>query len=303
VEEVGKDGRLVLAINAIGNEDTDGDISVSGSFDKTLQADIARVKWFLNHDKDMLLGVPIEGREEDGLVKMTAQLNMKKQISRDVLSDYELYAEHGKTLEHSVGVEEVVRSKANPKEVIEWKLWEFSTLTHWGANENTPLLDLKSMTLKEHVSFLEKAIQKSGYTQQRLKSMEESLILLRKAVGGSLIVECPCCGFRFDYNTLPQQSLDKRISDALHEHANWTLEDVLWEELKPLDEEVRAVVQSAVMSRKALKHKAMSAVKIENLFNYVCCPKCYCRVYKDDAIVEKSRKSGAGILSKIAKKI
>ena len=156
--DVDEKGRVVIAINAIGNEDDDGDISLPGSFNKTLKENINRQKWFLNHDVNILLGVPIEGKEEDSLVKMNAQLNMKKQISRDTYEDYKLYAEYNKTLEHSVGVNPVSRNKSNVKEVIEWEMWEFSTLTSWGANANTPLLEIKSMNkeeAEEHVKFLQ----------------------------------------------------------------------------------------------------------------------------------------------------
>ena len=98
--DVDEQGRVVIAVNAIGNEDADGDISMPGSFNKTLKEDFARLKWFLNHDPSILLGVPISGEEKDDLVQMTSQFNMKKQISRDTYEDYKLYAEQGRKLEH-----------------------------------------------------------------------------------------------------------------------------------------------------------------------------------------------------------
>ena len=42
--------------------------------------------------------------EEDGNLVMTGQINLKKQIGVETLEDYKLYRDHGKTLEHSVGV-------------------------------------------------------------------------------------------------------------------------------------------------------------------------------------------------------
>lgn len=184
--DVDSTGRVVIAINAIGNEDDDGDISLSGSFDKTLKNDFARLKWFLNHNTNILLGVPLEAREEDGLIKMTAQFNMKKQISLDTYEDYKLYAENGKTLEHSVGVNPVRRNKSNTKEVEEWQLWEFSTLTSWGANPNTPLLDIKNLDLnqaEEHICFLQKALSMK-YSDAKLKNIEQHINIIRKAITG-----------------------------------------------------------------------------------------------------------------------
>lgn len=185
--DVDSTGRVVIAINAIGNEDDDGDISLSGSFDKTLKNDFARLKWFLNHNTNILLGVPIEAREEDGLIKMTAQFNMKKQISLDTYEDYKLYAENGKTLEHSVGVNPVRRNKSNNKEVEEWQLWEFSTLTSWGANPNTPLLDIKNLDknqAEEHIRFLQRALSMK-YSDAKLKNIQQHIDIIRKAILGA----------------------------------------------------------------------------------------------------------------------
>ena len=40
----------------------------------------------------------------DNIYEYKGELNMKKEVSRDTYEDYKLYAEHGRTLEHSVGV-------------------------------------------------------------------------------------------------------------------------------------------------------------------------------------------------------
>ena len=147
-------GRVLIAVNAFGNTDSDGDISAPGSFKKTLKENFNRVRWFLNHDTTILLGVPIKGYEEEGFLKMEAQFNMEKQIARDTYEDYKLYQEYGKSLEHSVGLQAIKFNIDQDKQirtVTEWKLWEFSTLTHWGSNENTPLLGIKANTTLENI--------------------------------------------------------------------------------------------------------------------------------------------------------
>ncbi len=148
-QDLDQKGRVLIAVNALGNEDADGDISKPGSFKKTLKENFDRVRWFLNHDMTILLGVPVKGYEEGDYLKMEAQFNLEKQIARDTYEDYKLYAEYGKSLEHSVGLQAIkytIDQEKYTRTVTEWKLWEFSTLTHWGANENTPLLGIKSMT-------------------------------------------------------------------------------------------------------------------------------------------------------------
>lgn len=185
VEDVDEKGRVVVAANAFGNEDADGDISMEGSFQKTLKENFSRVKWFLNHDKSILLGVPIEGVEAYPYLRMVGQLNMKKQISRDTYEDYKLYAEYNKTLEHSIGVNPMKRDAKEKQRVLEWKLWEYSTLTSWGANENTPMLGIKSYEdIPGCLDWLELKMQKGNYTDAKFKQIEQQLSILR-----SLLIE------------------------------------------------------------------------------------------------------------------
>lgn len=165
--DLDKKGQVLIAVNAFGNTDSDGDISLPGSFRKTLKENFDRVRWFLNHDVTILLGVPIKGFEEGNYLKMHAQFNLEKQIARDTYEDYKLYAEHGKSLEHSVGLQAIkyaIDNETGTRSVSEWKLWEFSTLTHWGANSNTPLLGIKGA--------LEQMGNNSRYSDDRKKIIE-----------------------------------------------------------------------------------------------------------------------------------
>lgn len=172
--DLDKKGQVLIAVNAFGNTDSDGDISQKGSFTKTLKENFNRVRWFLNHDVTILLGVPIKGFEEGDFLKMHAQFNMEKQISRDTYEDYKLYAEHGKSLEHSVGLQAIKNFKNTDgtRTVTEWKLWEFSTLTHWGANDNTPLLGIKS-TLEA----MERNPNYSDHRKKEINNIYESLFI------------------------------------------------------------------------------------------------------------------------------
>lgn len=173
-------GLVTVAANAFYNEDSDGDISMPGAFTKTLNENFDRLKWFLNHDNTILLGVPIEGKQTDKHLVITGQMNMKKQVSIDTLEDYRLYAEHGKTLEHSVMVQAIKRDPTDKSRVLEWKLWEYSTITSWGANEQTPLLSMKSeKNIAEAIDFMEVCLRKGNYTDQRGKEMEKIIKQLR----------------------------------------------------------------------------------------------------------------------------
>nr|DAH05554.1 MAG TPA: prohead protease [Caudoviricetes sp.] len=277
--DVDEQGRVVIAVNAIGNEDADGDISMPGSFNKTLKEDFARLKWFLNHDPCILLGVPISGEEKDDLVQMTSQFNMKKQISRDTYEDYKLYAEHGRTLEHSIGVNAINRNKSNPKEVLQWKMWEYSTLTNWGANERTPLLDIKGMntiSAEEHIKFLEEAV-KMKYSDAKLKAITQSIDVIRKALLGDTIVKCSCCGEVFDYDNQPEIVLKEQVIDAVKSYDSWMKEGVAYKEIMKLANDIRSEVMTLIHTRKS----------INELSKHVLCPKCCNHVSKNDVVIKK----------------
>lgn len=194
IEDLDEKGRVLVAANAIGNLDHDGDISMKGSFDVTLKEDFHRLRWFLNHNKDILLGVPLEGHEDGEYLKMLGQLNMKKQVSRDIYEDYKLWAEHGRTLEHSVGVTPVKRNVRNKSEVQQWRLREYSTVTSWGANPKTPMLEIKEeeiitptpeqiQQLNDEKEFAEFQMKKGNYSDERFRKIEQKLKDILKILG------------------------------------------------------------------------------------------------------------------------
>jgi HK97 family phage prohead protease len=210
VDDLDSKGRVVVAANAFDNEDADGDISAVGSFQKTLKEHFNRARWFLNHDKSLLLGVPIEGSEAYPYLKMVGQLNMEKQIGKDAYSDYKLYAEHGKSLEHSIGVNPIKRDPKDRRIVKEWQLWEYSTLTSWGANPNTPMLGIKSAKdMEDVIDWMEIMLKKGDYTDERFKQIELQIKTLR-----SLALE-PEPGATTQKNK-PDEKMSKQLSVIKH---------------------------------------------------------------------------------------
>lgn len=178
IKDITEKGIVQVAANAFGNKDVQGDISMPGSFKKTLTENFGRLKWFLNHDKEKLIGVPIEGEEDGNFLKLTGKLNLNKELGRDVYEDYKLYAEYGKTLEHSIGVDAVKYDmKSDSRQVTEWKMWEYSTLTAWGANERTPMIALKSMN--DELDFLNIMLRKGNYTDEKFKEIELQITKLK----------------------------------------------------------------------------------------------------------------------------
>lgn len=178
-------GIVTMYINAFNNEDTDGDISEPGSFKRTFRHNGHRIKHLLNHDIYKLIGVPLKLWEDEIGAIARSQLNMNKQLGRDVFEDYKLYHENGKTLEHSVRVYPVKRSTEDNRRVLEWKLWEYSTLYGWGANEETPLIDIKQLdeiNISELMSDLELMIAKGNYSDERGRQIEAKYEQLKSLI-------------------------------------------------------------------------------------------------------------------------
>jgi HK97 family phage prohead protease len=167
-------GIVTVYINSFNNQDSDGDISLPGSFKRTFKNNGQTIQHWLNHDRDKLIGVPIQFKEDEIGAIAVSQLNINKQLGRDVFEDYKLFAAHDKTLQHSVRVqpvkfEENREGDKYTRKVSEWKLiMEFSTLYGWGANQQTPLIDIKSL------GDLELMMTEGNYSDEKARLIEET---------------------------------------------------------------------------------------------------------------------------------
>lgn len=165
-------GIVTVYINAFNVEDSDSDISMPGSFKRTFKNNGDTIQHWLNHDRNQLIGVPIKLYEDEIGAIAVSQLNLNKQIARDVFEDYKLFAAHNKTLQHSVRVmpikfEEDRSNNRYVRRVNEWKMvMEFSTVYGWGSNQQTPLIDIKSM------DDLELMMREGNYSDEKAKEIE-----------------------------------------------------------------------------------------------------------------------------------
>ena len=167
-------GIVQMYVNAFNNKDADGDISAPGSFKKTIKENFNRIKHLLNHDTWQLLGLPLEMKEDDFGLLVTSQMNIKKQLVKDVFEDYKLFADHNRSLEHSIRVEALKRDPEDEAIVKEWRLWEYSTLYSWGANAKTPMVSIKSL------DDLELMIKKGHYSDEKSRQIEELYYQLKR---------------------------------------------------------------------------------------------------------------------------
>ena len=287
-------GIVTVAVNGIGIVDSQNDISMPGSFNKTLKENIGRMKWFLNHDTTQLLGVPLEGEERDGNLVMTGQLNLAKQIGRDTLEDYKLYASAGRTLEHSIGVQAIKRDPEDKRKVLEWKMWEYSTLTSWGSNPQTFLVGIKNdnpSDVRANIEFIRNAL-KMRYSDERLKQYEMRLDMLTKALEGAVVVTCPYCGQEFVWDEAERHTLSQQVLDCANSYLRWITDGIVREEMSKLKPEIRAAVLAIlnpVLSKMDGKIDEEIVTKsLEDLAEFAYCPNCYSRVYNSSIMLEQS---------------
>jgi len=151
----GKKGIVTGYASDFDSLDSDGDVIEKGAFTKTLslngpKSKNPRIKHLLNHSPSQPLGVPMELRE-DG-----KGLYYESKIGNHSLGmDFIKMVESDLIKEHSIGYQVKKFNQVTPwdeykegdvrRKLTELKLWEFSSLTAWGANPNTPLTGLKGI--------------------------------------------------------------------------------------------------------------------------------------------------------------
>ena len=175
-----KQGIVRAYINKFNIADSYNEMSLPGSFSKTFRERLKKMWWLLNHEWEKSLGVTLS-LEEDGIGAIaTGKFNLEKRLSQDVFSDYQFFAENGRTLQHSVRVTPINYVIENDvMKVSEWKMREWSTLTQPGAIEDTPMISIKNA--QDEVDLLKKA-GKYDFSDERLKMFEEKISKLEALI-------------------------------------------------------------------------------------------------------------------------
>jgi len=159
-----KKGIVTGYFSAFGNLDSDGDIIEKGAYEKTIsergKSGSNRIKHVVDHGWGVhaLLGVPELKEDEKGL-RFETKISQTS-LGRDVL---QLYLDEVIT-EHSVRIE-IIQSdfeENGVQRIKEVRMWEGSSVV-WGANADTPTLDVKS-AIEKQLKKLTKANKDGNYT-------------------------------------------------------------------------------------------------------------------------------------------
>jgi HK97 family phage prohead protease len=167
-----KSGIVTGYFSAFGMMDSDGDIIMPGAFKRSIQdwgpEGKGRIKHLLNHNPSQPLGKPLVVKED------TYGLYYESKIGTHQLGkDFIKMVESGLISEHSIGFKTLREQKGTEaNEIFDVMLFEGSSLTAWGANENTPLIGMKGMKniekIQDQIKSFEKFIRDSDVTDETI---------------------------------------------------------------------------------------------------------------------------------------
>jgi HK97 family phage prohead protease len=153
-------GIVQIYVSAFGNKDSDGDIIHRGAYAKTIAEKgpkgSGRIKHLVQHKFDQIIGKALDMYEDEKGLFVESQL-VDTTLGRDAL---ELYKHN--LYEHSVGFQIVKgdwNKLADAYEIKEINLYEYSAVT-WGANANTPLVGMKSLSKDEQADYAKSLLER-----------------------------------------------------------------------------------------------------------------------------------------------
>jgi len=188
VKDIDEKGRVLFYANAFNNVDSDGDMSMPGSFTKTIQEGRKRLRHLKWHDTRYMIGAIKDIREDkEGLI-VDSQLMLGTQLGKETYEEYKALAEVGQKMEHSVAVVPVkyeIDHDAEIRQVTEWKLWEVSTVT-WGANPEALTVDVKNLKkytrqdIENDIRMLRAMMNIESYDNLKLEQLEKQINYLNE---------------------------------------------------------------------------------------------------------------------------
>jgi hypothetical protein len=142
-----------------------------GAFKKSISENFNRIKHLQNHNPHQPLGKFLI------LVEDKKGLYYESKIgSHNLGVDFLKMVESGLITEHSIGYKNIQQNRKDTyTELTEVKLFEGSSLTGWGVNENTPLTGVKSLEgikvedIEARVKSLEKFCKNSDATDETIE--------------------------------------------------------------------------------------------------------------------------------------
>ena len=156
-----KEGIVSGYFSAFNIKDADGDVIHKGAFERSISDWMpkGRIKHLLNHDPSKPLGKILELKEDDYGLFYRSQIG-----KHDLGMDFIKMVESDLIKEHSIGFNDLTptdkRKGEGANNITNVKLYEGSSLTSWGANEFTPLIEMKGVNKIDALAARVKAFER-----------------------------------------------------------------------------------------------------------------------------------------------
>ena len=148
IKDVDEKGRVVFYASVFNVKDYHDDIILPGSYKKTIVENYANIIHYKHHDSRIMPGVIQELKEDQRGLLVVSDLIMDNTDGKETYNQYKAMMTAGKSMDHSVGYnalrfEEDRSNNDYIRYISEIKLYEVSTLTAWGANDQALTVDVK----------------------------------------------------------------------------------------------------------------------------------------------------------------
>ena len=186
IKDLDNKGTVTFYGNAFDVKDSDGDISLKGSFKKTLQENRSRLRHLKWHDPRYMIGAIKEINEDEIGLNVVSKLMMNTQLGKETYEEYKALMDVGQRHEHSVAVMPIKYEHTDDgREVSEWRLHEVSTVA-WGANSMSLVTDIKNLKdysredIEKDIVMLRALINIKSYDDLKLAELDKQINYLEE---------------------------------------------------------------------------------------------------------------------------
>jgi len=177
-------GIVTIQITQFDKYDSDNDRLLKGSLTKTWNE--GQQVHLVDHKMgtSTYVGLPLSKDAESGIIE--SQLNLNKQVAKDLLEDYIFSQKHGRSLQHSHGFlaikDKYSKNEKGGYDFTEVKQFEYSTVI-FGAVSDTPLHSIKSnVTIEDLIDELKLKLATCNYSDEYGKIIEAKVIELKSMI-------------------------------------------------------------------------------------------------------------------------
>lgn len=170
-------GIVTIQITQFDKYDSDNDRLMKGALTKTW-SEGGQVH-LVDHKMgtSTYVGLPIRKDAENGIIE--SQINLNKQVGKDLFEDYVFSQKHGRSLQHSHGFmaikDKFTKNEKGGYDFAEVKQFEYSTVI-FGAVSETPMYGIKDNTnVLELIEDLKLRLKTCNYSDEYGKLIESKI--------------------------------------------------------------------------------------------------------------------------------